>query len=262
MPAATAPVPNPKDVFSDPQTHWTLLTAPTDVVMESQTFDRKEACQPDHTGAVSGTQLDRLKRHVVECVSAFANTNPAGGLIVVGIARDGRVTEMAHLRDEQRNDLTNLNNNLMHHAAEARFFDCTNAHGAPDRICLIYAAYAERAICETRESRPKAWTRHGAQNLLLNDEQRERIRRDETWLPAYRRKAERSGRSIYNTEKTLGKWIVRPQPETPFLGKIPLRKLTVNHFDALYLAMEEKHGSSRVGFSTCMGCFAVRSSSR
>jgi integrase len=30
--------------------------------------------------------------------------------------------------------------------------------------------------------------------------------------------------------------------ETPYLGRIRLRKLTVNHFDALYLAMEEKHG--------------------
>jgi integrase len=59
-----------------------------------------------------------------------------------------------------------------------------------------------------------------------------------TWLPMYRRKA----RSAYSSEKTVEKWICRPQPETPYLGRIPLRKLSVSHFDALYLAMEEKHG--------------------
>jgi integrase len=55
-----------------------------------------------------------------------------------------------------------------------------------------------------------------------------------TWLPTYRTQV----RSTYNTEKTLGKWILNPRDETPFLGKVSLDKLTVDHFDRLYVAMQ------------------------
>lgn len=55
----------------------------------------------------------------------------------------------------------------------------------------------------------------------------------ETWLPAERTQV----RSTYNLEKTLGKWVLRPQKDTPFLGHLALRKLTVNDFDRLYRAM-------------------------
>jgi integrase len=55
----------------------------------------------------------------------------------------------------------------------------------------------------------------------------------DTWLPAYATQV----RSIYNIEKTLGKWVLRPRPNTPFLGRLALRKLTVNDFDKLYRAL-------------------------
>lgn len=65
----------------------------------------------------------------------------------------------------------------------------------------------------------------------------------DTWLPMYRTQV----RSTYTVEKVLGKWICRPQPETPFLGSKSLRKLTVADFDKLYAAMAEKHGMQRRG---------------
>lgn len=63
----------------------------------------------------------------------------------------------------------------------------------------------------------------------------------DTWLPMYRRQV----RSTYNTEKTIGKWIFRPQPETPFLGRIPLRQLTASDFSKLYVAMTQRRGDAR-----------------
>jgi integrase len=53
------------------------------------------------------------------------------------------------------------------------------------------------------------------------------------WLPSYRTQV----RSTYTIEKTLGKWVLAPRPDTPFLGRIPLHKLTVADFDRLYVAM-------------------------
>ena len=60
----------------------------------------------------------------------------------------------------------------------------------------------------------------------------------ETWLPAHSEQV----RSSYNTEKTISKWILRPQSDTPFLGPVKLRSLTVDHFDKLYKAMRDAHG--------------------
>src|SRR5688572_4309174 len=56
------------------------------------------------------------------------------------------------------------------------------------------------------------------------------------WLPTYKTQV----RSAYTVEKVLGKWVLRPQPDTPFLGGIPIRKLTVADFDRLYTAMAQK----------------------
>src|SRR5205823_13537154 len=45
-------------------------------------------------------------RSVRETVSAFANTNPEGGLLVVGVSKTGEVRGINHLRDAQRNELS------------------------------------------------------------------------------------------------------------------------------------------------------------
>jgi integrase len=55
----------------------------------------------------------------------------------------------------------------------------------------------------------------------------------DTWLPTYATQV----RNIYNVEKTVGKWLLTPQPDTPFLGCIALRDLVVHDFDQLYRAM-------------------------
>ncbi len=55
----------------------------------------------------------------------------------------------------------------------------------------------------------------------------------DTWLPSYATQV----RNIYNVEKTIGKWVLNAQPDTPCLGRIALRKLTVADFDKLYVAM-------------------------
>jgi integrase len=58
----------------------------------------------------------------------------------------------------------------------------------------------------------------------------------DVWLPSYRTQV----RSTYTIEKTLGKWVYNPRPNTPFLGRIALSKLTVTDFDNLYVALAEQ----------------------
>ena len=72
-------MPDPKDVFDRPLQHLDFLQSGG---FEGQYFDRKEI-----PTAPSG----RLKERIKACISAFANTNFSGGLLVLGIADDGTI---------------------------------------------------------------------------------------------------------------------------------------------------------------------------
>ena len=76
--------PHPRDVFDNPALHWSFLTKPTDDEIEGQHFDRKEAGQPLPSGGISRSGLDGLRELVTKTVSAFANSNREGGLLVLG----------------------------------------------------------------------------------------------------------------------------------------------------------------------------------
>ena len=171
-------MPEPSKVFQEPETHWAFLTAPSDAEFEGQHFDRKEACRANSAGSVPKQELKHLRQQVAECVSAFANANPSGGLVVVGISSNGAVKGLRHLTEEQRNQLASLNDLLVCHGASVKFVDCTNDSGQPDLVCLIYVPYARSCICETVGRFPRAWKRQGSQNIPLSDADRERLRRD------------------------------------------------------------------------------------
>ena len=46
-------MPNPKDVFENPENYWEFITAGTDDEFEGQCFDRKEAGRPDGNNQLS-----------------------------------------------------------------------------------------------------------------------------------------------------------------------------------------------------------------
>jgi len=171
-------MPSPLEIFDNPEAHWSLLTSATDDEFEHQHLDRKEAGRPSSSSGISTAQIDKVRTEITECVSAFANSNRGGGLLVLGISSVGEVKGINHLSDAHRNSLTNINNLLKNQGARSQFFDCTDDLKNPNRVCFIYVPYSEHAICETLHSPPRAWIRHGSQNLLVNDHQRDQLRRE------------------------------------------------------------------------------------
>lgn len=171
-------MPTPIEVFEQPALHWDFLTVKTDTAFEGQVFDRKEVCRVGHTGHVSSADLDKLKGHITACVSAFANTNKNGSLLVLGISKTGQVKGFSHLSDNQRNSVTNVNELLAAQSARMNFFVCQNDEGIQDEVCLIFVPYTEMAICETFGNSPHSWVRHSSQNICQNDAQRDQLRRD------------------------------------------------------------------------------------
>ena len=95
---------SPRDVFEDPAKYWGFLTVKSDEDFEGQHFDRKEAGQPqDFQGPGSRTALGSLRDQIKECVSAFANSNVEGGLLVLGISSSGEIKGVDHLNENQLN---------------------------------------------------------------------------------------------------------------------------------------------------------------
>lgn len=163
---------SPRQVFEDPGAYWAFLTASTDDQFEGQHFDRKLAGQPGATGTNLNNQLNDLRNGIQQTVSAFANSNVEGGLLVIGIGSDGVAHGVDHLTEKQKNSLTDFHALLQHQAAEARFHN--SATGTT--ICLIFVPYIDNDICETPGNHPKAWVRSGPQNILMTQEVRDRIR--------------------------------------------------------------------------------------
>ena len=169
---------NPKDVFDRPLDHWKFITSPTDDEFEGQCFDRKEAGRLDTNNQLPRTELKQIKNQFVECISAFANVNREGGLLVIGISSSGDVKGINHLSESQLNSLTAFNDLLRNQASTTRDVNCHNSAGSPDKILLVFTPFSENGICETLGINPRAWIRSGRQNLLVTEQMRDQIKRD------------------------------------------------------------------------------------
>jgi predicted HTH transcriptional regulator len=162
---------NPKTVFNTPEDYLDFLTAPSDDDFESQYFDRKEASR-------AGQDIKNFKKQIVETISAFANENKDGGLLVLGISKSGELKGIEHLSEKQINSLTDFRNVLRHQAIQTKIVELLNKSGSSSKLLLIFVSYSDNAICETIEAHPKAYVRSGTQNIGVDDYQRERLKRE------------------------------------------------------------------------------------
>ncbi len=171
-------MPTPKEVFENYQQHWNFITANSDDAFEGQHFDRKEI-PTGLNGQVDKNDLKRFKmERVAACISAFANSNRDGGLLVLGVSKTGEIKGISHLSEREINSLTVFNDLLKNQTASVNFAECQNITGIAVKILLIYVPYTSDAICETLDRSPKAWIRSGAQNLPINEQQREQLKRE------------------------------------------------------------------------------------
>ena len=91
-------MPTPREIFDDPEKYLALLTGKNDSAVERQHLDRKEAPRVDGSGSVPKKALDDFADQVIEVVSAFANANRIGGVLVIGISKTGEVVGVDHRR--------------------------------------------------------------------------------------------------------------------------------------------------------------------
>lgn len=169
-------MPLPKEVYESPEKYIDFITLNDDSDFEGQHFDRKELCR-NEKGYISNTDLRRLKNdQITECISAFANENKQGGLLVLGVSTSGVAVGLNHLNETQINGISSFDY-ISNHNCQFKLFEF-DVNGKTAQIGLIYVPYADRNICGTARKPFRAWRRSGLQNIELNDEDLQRIRRD------------------------------------------------------------------------------------
>ena len=160
-------MPTPKEIFDNPLQYLDFLQSDG---FEGQCFDRKEV------RTETNRQIKTLKENITKCISAFANSNRAGGLLVLGIADDGTVKGVQHVNEKMMNGIIQVKRDLKDHATQTQNVDLPYSGGK--RLHLLYTPWTPNAICETVEAFPRAWERSNAQCFPLSEQYRDQLKRD------------------------------------------------------------------------------------
>ena len=160
-------MPTPKDVFDHPLEYLDFLQSAD---FEGQYFERKEI------RIDTKNQINTLKDKIKQCISAFANSNRSGGLLVLGIADDGTIKGTQHVDEQTINSILQIARDLRNHATQLKEVVLPDSDAA--RLHLLYTPWTPNGICDTFTDFPKAWKRFGAQNLALTEQDREQLKRD------------------------------------------------------------------------------------
>lgn len=159
--------PKPIEVFENPANYIDFLTHPDMERVYGQWFDWKEV--PDLN---IKEKVKEITKGIIKCISAFANSNLDGGIIVLGINNNAQVIGTEHLSEKQLNSMLSApNQDLRHHSSQSKVL-MIGEH----RIYLIYTPHEPRNICHTNNRPNEAWKRNGAQNAPFKQEDWEYFR--------------------------------------------------------------------------------------
>ena len=160
-------MPTPKEVFDNPLQYLDFLQSAN---FEGQYFERKEV------RIDTSNQINTLKDKIKQCISAFANSNRAGGLLILGIADDGTIKGTQRIDEQTLNGILQVARDLSNHATQLEEVVLPNSD--EKKIHLLYTPWSPNGICETFADFPKTWKRFGAQCLPLTEQDREQLKRD------------------------------------------------------------------------------------
>jgi ATP-dependent DNA helicase RecG len=131
--------------------------------LEGQYFERKASQQPD---ALART------------ISAFANTNPEGGLLIVGITdRENKIVGVnrpAGTPATPVNNMLRYTDHLVERSSEYRLVNITDDQGQSNQLLLIYANFSPRRVIELTDR--TAYERRCDQTAKLGDEEKNELR--------------------------------------------------------------------------------------
>lgn len=159
--------------YLDPERYRDFICEPLDADFEGQNFDRKEAGRPDPHGRLSKAGFSSLLEHYEKTISGFANAT--GGLLVLGVSRNGEVTGIDHLDEQQRSALLS-GSSLRGAAVNSKLYNISGDDKIR-QIALMMVEANDRTFC-CRVKDDAAWIRRGPSTMRLLGEELEQLKRD------------------------------------------------------------------------------------
>jgi ATP-dependent DNA helicase RecG len=131
-----------------------------------------EQFKEDHR--VERKRINISVRDLAEYVSMWANTQPHGGIVFIGVANDGEILGCRSTSTDHINDLRGVHN----HCPDARFefkeVEVINSKGEPDYVLALRVYYRPDRLVQCTNG--EAYVREGDDKRRLSDAEKREIR--------------------------------------------------------------------------------------
>lgn len=182
-------------------------------------------------------------KYLADYISMFANTKPDGGIVVVGMENDGRISGCSGITQSRLNDLERAGQMYCPDAKyESRRIAATNASGAADFLLLIRIFYREDKVAKTVSG--EAYVRLGESKEKLRQEQIRELEIDKGQVEFEQEPCGLTFPSDFDLE------LVRQFCE----GVRKARKFRQEHNEAEILELRHLGRSASIGFAANNAC--------
>jgi ATP-dependent DNA helicase RecG len=114
------------------------------------------------------------QRDLADYLSMWANTQPHGGIVIIGMEDDGSITGCAGLSQSQLNDIRSVQRLCSDAKAEFKNVPVKNSKGKDDFVTLVRVFYRADKLVETADG--SAYVREGDQKRRLSEAEKREIR--------------------------------------------------------------------------------------
>jgi ATP-dependent DNA helicase RecG len=123
---------------------------------------------------VERKRVEVSKRDLAEYMSMWANTQPQGGIVFIGVANDGRILGCRHSETSHLNDLESARRLCPDAQVEFKRVGVVNDKGQDDLVIMMRVFYRHDRLVETEWG--EAFTREGDTKRRLTEAEKREIR--------------------------------------------------------------------------------------
>ena len=157
--------------FNPPKEELPHLWTPDDIFRNCNQAAFKTFAED---GRVERKRVEIKTKDLAEYLSMWANTQPHGGIVFIGIDKDGRILGCKHAGIGHLNDLETTSRNCPDARCEFRKIPVKKASGEDDFVIALRVYYRADKLVETTDG--SAFIREGEEKRRLTEAEKREIR--------------------------------------------------------------------------------------
>lgn len=157
--------------FRTPLLSLPQLWTPDDIF---ETLDDLTVLRFKEDSRIERKRVEVTQRDLAEYVSMWANTQPSGGVVLIGIDNDGSITGCSHIETEHLNSIESVRRLCPDARLEFKRVSITNKKGNKDFVIAVRVYYRDDKLVETSDL--SAFVREGDTKRRLSEPEKREIR--------------------------------------------------------------------------------------